>query len=236
MLMTTIAVIGAQGHFGSRLCERLTEIVPKTRLLRTQNKGSSIEVARQADIVALAVRTIQMDRTLDEIVAVLKQGAIVVSFVGRSPLANIVARTKRNAIRVMIDPFWNMGAYVESGAVGAQTMEIIGRLTKTPPLGLRSDEELDRYTNLLAHLFAALLLQRLGRIGHADAHLEFLAHEFSEFGRAFTPKEFETYALRENAEESLKTIATPGGITEKAVELLEAGAEPSAIQKILVNL
>jgi hypothetical protein len=103
---------------------------------------------------------------------------------------------------------------------------------------LQNDDEMNIYSVLLSHLLAVLQLEKLHRIDNAGEHLEFLAGEFSKFGREVRVEEFRECEFENSPEEALKEFATPGGITAQIlVELQNRNADPARVhQKVMTSV
>ena len=234
MKKTHVAVIGAQGHFGSALCTRMKETTSNAIVSPTRDKSSNRKMAAEADVVLLTVRPDQAENVLKEIRDVLQPEALVVSFAARYPLTSVIEITERAGARIMADLFWNMSAFVVSDKFPPETFEgLFGNLTKTNPIQLADDKVMDAYTILLVHVLVVVLLERLERIDNAEEHLQFLSRELSELGGTLSIENFRNFDLGTDPEESLKLLATPGGITEKVLRLLEETKKPEDVRKLV---
>lgn len=220
-----IGIIGAQGRFGRSLCRRLEHIHGRSvALIPSVDKSSNEAITKQSDVVMITVRSEQVEAVLKEIAPFLKPATEVVSFVAQYPLASIAKITRKASVRVMADPAWNMSAYLSRGIFLPEEFDLLlGKLTATKPLELRSDAEVETYTVLLAHLMVVLLLQRVNdpNMDNADEHLQFLAREFSKLGREFRAEEFAQYKHRTYPDVfCFEDLVTPGGITEKTLDVM----------------
>ncbi len=230
----TVGVIGAQGHFGQSLCRRLEGAA---KILPSTDKTSNKEIAKKSDVVVIAVRPDQVEGVLQEIATHLKLDACVVSFAARYPLSSIEKIVQKPSARGMGDPDGNLLAYFCGKGISMQGIESsLPGLSRTKPLELRSDAEVNIYSVLLSHSLAVIQLEKLNRIDNADEHFEFLAREFSKFGREVRVEEFREYEFENIPEDALKEFATPGGITAKIlVELQNPDANPEAVHKKVMS-
>lgn len=234
----TIGIIGAQGRLGQSLCKRLQRLYGSevTTLLPSIDKASNTAIAARSDVILITVRPEQMEGLLREIAPHLKPNAVVISFAARYPLTAVVQVVQRRSARVIGDAKWNLCGYFCGGGMSSEEFNsFFDSLTKTRPLELHSDAEVDRYTILVVHVIVVLLLEKLQRIENADEHLEFAATELSCFGRQFLASEFRHFELGEDPEAALKELATPGGITEKMFEALRYTSKPAEAHQIVID-
>lgn len=233
MYVSTIGIIGAQGRFGQHLCRRLGAIlVQSATLVPSTDKSSNEEIVRRSDVIILTVRPDQVEKALEDIPDVLRLRRNVVSFAARTPGLILESRII-GVTRIMVDPWWNMCGWVRNSSELSNEKfdSLFGNLTRMKPLELDENAELDIYSMLLAHLMVVLLFEKLNRVGNVERHLEFLAHEFSRFNRTFQPDEFRNFELGNNPEESLRELATPGGITEAVIKALQKTHEPLEVHR-----
>ncbi len=206
----TIAVLGAQGHFGRSLCARLAEMKGESAvIIPTADKLSNKEIASRSDTVIVAVRPDQVETVLKEISDQpdrLKPTARVVSFAARYPLTSILQITKRPAARVMADPDWNLSAYSLGGGFSEEDFQSqFTGLTRIEPQHLKNDFEMDTFSVLLTHLLVVSILNRQAPLANMQEHLAFLGGKLG-----ISPEKLETFETKGEPAEVLVTAATPG--------------------------
>ncbi len=220
-----ISVFG-QGHFGRPLTERLKQISPPT--LRVDAVGGAkgaerdmlnIDAARRSKLLILATRPDQVAPTLRGVRDYVQIEAQVLSFAAntsseRNLSTEMLARASgRPAARGMADTHFNISAFVLGEKFSTRGYEFIfEKLSRLKPLVLKNDAALDRYSIMLSHLLVALLMERAGEIRSAEPHAHFLSAQ-KEF--PYDLKDLLSFSLSDDAEGSLKEVATPGGISER---------------------
>ncbi|OGG79125.1 hypothetical protein A3A39_00685 [Candidatus Kaiserbacteria bacterium RIFCSPLOWO2_01_FULL_54_13] len=213
-----IAVFGAQGHFGSKLMARLSEIKPAgVALDPVTERERNAEAAFNSDMVVLTVRPAQVLETLDRMQRRLNPSAQILSFAANSsPLVDvsvggIASLAHRPTARMMADPWWNISAYVLGEGFSKEGYQFVfNNLTRRKPTQLAGDGTLDKFTLLLSQLFVSVLLERTGELKSAVPHIKFIA---AQKGFECDPASLGNLEAGPDPVGSLKEFATPGGIS-----------------------
>ncbi len=226
-----IAVFGAQGHLGHLLVDRLNEINPGgAKITPVTKRAENKEAAFRSDLVVLTVRPDQVHATLFGIRQSIAPPAQVLSFAAGVPLEDISGAVRRPAARMMTDPWWNTSAFVLGDQFSKEGYEFLfNNLTRMKSIQLKDDASIDRYTLLLCQVFVALLLDRMGELKFVDRHLQFVAAQ-KEF--KCDSAEFKKFVTGPDPAEALRTLATPGGVTERFLNVTRrkgANAKPADI-------
>lgn len=226
----TIAVLGAQGHFGTSLCARLAEMKGESAvIIPTSDKQANKEIASRSDTIIVAVRPDQVEAVLREISDRpdrLKPTACIVSFAARYPLTSILEITKRPAARAMADHEWNLSAFALGGGFSEEEFrsEFAG-LTRTDSIHLGTDREMDMFSVFLVHVFVVSVLQRQGLLPNAPEHFAFISEKMG-----ISVQELQKFQTTGEPEQVLSTGATPGGITEATLSLIREDPSISPAQ------
>ena len=225
-----VSVFGAQGHLGSALLSRLSALAgPATKIEGVAGERGperdmlNIDAAHRSDLLILSVRPDQVAHTLRGIHDHLRIEAQVLSFAAntsakRNLSTEMVARAAgRPAARGMTDTHFNLAAFTLGEHFSTRGYEsIFEKLSRTPPLMLKDDAALDRFSVMLCQLFVATLMEQMGEIKSAEPHVAFLTaqKEFRYDHATLLPLDVG------NAQTALEEIATPGGISERFVRAL----------------
>lgn len=213
-----IGVFGAQGELGKNLCKRLELIKPASvELLPTVDRKHNKEIASSCDLAIIVVRPSQVEELLKEIAPHLKPAAQVLSFAAYYPLHSLSRNSSRICARGMTDPWWSVSAFTREAAFDVRGLEFIfSGLTKTPPLSLHSDAEIDAFIIHICQLFVTLFLEQKAEVV-ATPHLEYLARQLQS-----SAEELRALVPQGNPEELLATISTKGGISEMIATMMRS--------------
>ncbi len=228
--METIVIYGAQGKFGSRLYQRLQNILDPEhyKIIPTTDKKVTVKLAEQADILLLAVQPEKVENLLQEIAPYLKGNAKIISCAAQIPLETIEHITHRESSRLMADPWWNVSGVLSKSDIPS----CLNNLTAQKPLQIKDDKGIDEFTIHLSYLFVAFLLKKIHPEINYSTHVKHLTDYFGitdETAESYIPKEYDSERL-------LEIIATKGGISECLLRKLKENSEilpKSLIEEVL---
>jgi pyrroline-5-carboxylate reductase len=210
---------------------RATELA---RAVGGEAVGSNAELAKRADLVVLAVKPAM----LDEVAAELAGAREVVSLLGATSLARVVAAFPDAAVcRAMPNVAVEVrrGVLCLAGEASGEVRQMLGMLGHVVDL---PDEQFDAATAVMgcAPAYVALAVEALADAGAAAGLDEGLARELVVETTAGTAE-----LLRERHPADVrKAVASPGGSTEAGLEALDRegarGAFEAAVRASLERM
>jgi len=231
---TNIAIFGAQGHLGHSITARLNEIKPPSaRVVGTVDKGHNAELATNTDLAIVAVQPKFVRELLNTIRPSLKLDAQVLSFAIGTSLDELQKMSGRPAARAMCDTWLQFVAFTAGKDFDRSRHEFVfSDLARIKSYFLETEKEFDAFTVNLVQLYAPVFLKACGEMDSIDTHLQYLAPRFG------LPAERLAACLPPgDPQEQLRAFATPGGVTEAAIEALRSkpSTTPEELSQVVLN-
>lgn len=222
--MTTVGIIGGYGRFGSKLAARLEQLCSqKLRVIRSEERGRNYDIARQSDILVLAVPTEQAMPVLEEVRDVLNPKTEVVSFASGVLLGYLNGTVPNPTARAMMNQGGTLGMWLPSQGRGPLRFGVIMDEILSYPLFIAKDDyEIDQFTVSLVYLFVVGLWAATHRDikpQWLEQHLIFGADKLG-INRALALDLVQTATSDRGLRKQLEEKAARGGITAAMVNLL----------------
>jgi pyrroline-5-carboxylate reductase len=174
----------------------------------------------------IVVRPEQLEVLLREVAPCLRSTALVVSFVAKSDTGELQKALARPVACAVADPEWQEGAYCLDDEADAPQFVWLPGLTAVPMWKSGNTLDFRAYTLLMCHKHAAVLLAASGSIGNLEEHLSFLTGRLVALG---VPALHLQLHVSKDPLRQLRTLATPGGITEKFTAALKKHTDPKTV-------
>jgi len=225
MALLRIGIFGAQGHLGHQLTERLADIKPSSvEVSGTTDKEHNSGLAAQADLLIITVRPKDVAPLLFEISASLQPTAQILSFAAGVTIQSIASATDRPVARGMVDPWWNFAGFVLGADFSKTNYEFLFEKLAKKIIPLQNESDIDEFTAYFVHAYIVLFLKAVGELPNAEKHLEYLAPHLHS-----SVAELKSFLPEGEPSELLRTLTTPGGVTEAVLNAIrgDAAIEPA---------
>ncbi len=208
-----IAVIGAQGKFGSKLIERISSIKPTHVSLRgTVDKGHNLELVSWADLIILSVKPNQLMDLLNEIKSDLTNKKQILTFVAGVNISEYENIVSIPITRGMSDPWWNVGGFLIPDNFNKTDIDFIFDKMINQIVILKNDKDIQEFTFLISYLFVVILARKEEFISNdsSNVHISYIQ----------TKLKIQTgdIVLPENS--TIKDITTEGGVSKKILDFI----------------
>ncbi|MFC1690581.1 pyrroline-5-carboxylate reductase [Nanoarchaeota archaeon] len=235
-LLDTNTVGCGQIIVGNRNQEKL-ELLQKETCV--QVAANNIEVAKKSSILFLTVKPQDMDSLLDEIKDTVKEDQIIISIAAGISIEQLESKLKAKVVRVMPNTPCIVGEMAAGYSFGKgiknDDKTAVEELLNAAGVAIEVEEEkLDAVTGLSGSgpAFVALLIQAFQEAGtnqglNKEESTKLAVQTFLGTAKLLKEKEI-------SAEELIKIVASPGGTTEKGLEVLNNSNIKELIENAVV--
>ena len=207
---------------GHRLSARLNEInPPSARIIGTVDKDHNPEIAKRSDMIVISVQPQYVKRLFTDpehgIKRHLLPDANILSFAAGVPLKVLEECSGRPAARGIVDSAMRFAAFIKGTGFSEKGYEWLFDNLAQISLHFEDEEMFDTFILGTVQVTVAFLYANgVGRVD-PERHLQYMSERL----------QMDAAALRSlvpagNPNELLKKMATKGGVTEAAIQALQA--------------